>query len=175
MSLPKTSQSSRAKHIFQCWMCRKKFASYQILKAHKLGHNHKWYKCDTCSHDYASNFSLTHHVNVKHKGLKYTRSFTSCDKTFNTKQSFYTHEKMHKYNYLFSCQKCGKGFMKEDHFKVHVNRHNQIRPFQCKNCGKKILQEKQSQKTFNQYSVNTLQKVKLHVQYVVRFLKMLTA
>ena len=85
MSLPETSQSSRAKHIFQCWMCKKKFASYQILKAHKLGHNCKWYKCDTCSHDYASNFSFTQHVNVKHKDLKYTCSFTSCDKTFNTK------------------------------------------------------------------------------------------
>ena len=136
MSLPKTSQSSRAKHIFQCWMCKKKFASYQILKSHKLGHNHKWYKCDTCSHDYASNFSLSQHVNVKHKVLEYSCSFTSCDKTFNTKQSFYSHEKMNKYNYLFSCQKCGKDFMKEDHFKVHVNRHNQIRPFQHEYCGK---------------------------------------
>ena len=91
MSLPKTLESSRAKHIFQCWMCKKKFVSYQILKAHKLGHNRKWFNCDICSHNYASNFSFTQHINVKHKGLKYTCSFTSCDKTFNTKQSFYTH------------------------------------------------------------------------------------
>ena len=121
MSLPKTSQSSRAKHFFQCRISKKKFASYQILKAHKLGHNHKQFHCYICSHVYASNFSITQHINVKHKGLKYTCSFTSCDKTFNTKQSFNTHEKMHKYNYLFSCDKCGKGFMKEDHFTVHVN------------------------------------------------------
>ena len=105
------------------------------------------------THDYAPNFSLTQHVNVKHKGLKYTCSFTSCDKTFNTKQSFYTHEKMHKYNYLFLCQKCSKGFMKEDHFKVHVNRHNQIRPFQCDNWCKKIYRKNEVKR----HLINTCQ------------------
>ena len=78
---------------------QKKFAGYQILKAHKLGHTHKCYNCDICSHDYASNFSLPQHINVKHKGLKYIKK---CSKGF-MKDHFKVHVNQHNQISPFQC------------------------------------------------------------------------
>ena len=76
---------------------------------------------------------------VKHEGKKYTCSFDNCDRTFNIKQGFYVHEKLHKYQYAYTCETCGKGFMKHDHFEVHCNRYNNVKPFTWDRCGRKFF------------------------------------
>lgn len=126
---------------FRCWICKKKFATEDILKSHKSKHEKQKYKCIKCSRVYSTKFTLKQHVRTVHEGKLYECTFDKCKKRFKAYQSLKEHHLIHQNAFKYTCELCGRGFMKSDHFQDHLNRHSKVKPFHCARCTKSFTRK----------------------------------
>lgn len=82
---------------YKCNICRKEFKYLGELKAHKVYHGKKSYKC------------------------------TLCPKTFTNNRSVILHLKRHRKQLDFTCEICGKGFVHKVFLNEHMNKHTGVK------------------------------------------------
>lgn len=98
------------------------------------------YKCtyDKCSKVYTSTSGLRHHIDIKHKGIRYRCD--QCDASFKQKHNMVTHvNATHKGQRPHKCDQCDQAFGHRSALTGHIkNIHRGLRPHQCGECDKKF-------------------------------------
>lgn len=121
---------------FVCKICKKDYASKNILAIHLKRHSiAKPFVCNFCTKSFWQRFHLDVHERT-HTGEK---PFTcnTCGKGFSSHGRLGIHEMLHTGRKPYKCNTCGSSFSALAYLKVHMRMHSDDRPYECKLCDKK--------------------------------------
>ena len=101
-------------------------------------------KCQHCDKSFSYSSGLTHHVRVKHKGVRYQCDY--CIKSFTTAEWKRDHmEKRHgisgentRMRKTHNCPECGKAYVHKDRLQAHREAEHFNKRYQCQFCDKQF-------------------------------------
>ena len=124
-----TSMLCILKKTFECAQCGEKGSGVQKFKNHMRNHStqKKVYKCEVCHFETPHTGNLKRHVKlhaaVKPQKSKSSKTCEPCGKTFDRKDNFDRHGKVHLKESIqtFSCTQCEEMFGRKDNLLKHQN------------------------------------------------------
>ncbi|XP_045132286.1 uncharacterized protein LOC123516745 [Portunus trituberculatus] len=120
---------------YKCNYCTKAFTQYSTWKNHERTHTgEKPYKCCICSANFATNSSLSKHVQYSHYNIR-DYECDICKKKFISKAKVEEHIKVHTGEKPFKCHVCNRAFNKKNNLKNHMYVHSANKKYKCEICG----------------------------------------
>ena len=89
------------------------------------------YKCKYCGKISKTQKDHNSHVKTDHKDCKFI--CFHCDKTFDSENALYNHERFH-YNLPYGCSNCDRRFQFPYQVKAHMKVHTQKNLYKCLHC-----------------------------------------
>ncbi|KAJ0000596.1 hypothetical protein NQD34_012438 [Periophthalmus magnuspinnatus] len=125
--------ADKRKH--QCYVCKKRFGTKQILQRHiRVHRGERPFSCLICKKTFSAKASLDKHVKI-HTGER-PYSCSTCEKTFTQKCNLDAHVRTHTGDKPFSCSTCEKTFAIKGNLEKHERTHTGERPYSCSICNK---------------------------------------
>lgn len=125
---------------YKCETCKQKFKHKHTYERHLKKDSHKILEKKT-DIDYSEIDKKVEEIKKEKRGIKETnKSFKcgSCEKSFITKASLYTHEKFVHSSKIFECKFCDKTFKTKHSCNRHNNSVHSEPKFECKICKQKF-------------------------------------
>lgn len=125
---------------FVCFICSKKFISFESVAEHTKTHATKSYRCKKCSLSFSMHRSFQKHMSshkvedAENKVKSYLCS--TCGKRLKTSYNLKIHQRIHTGLKPLQCDKCGISFAAHATLTKHLRRHTGDKPFLCAQCGK---------------------------------------
>ena len=129
---------------FYCDKCNKMYKSKYVFDRHMAthvdGYKQPMFKCQVCSREFTTKFSLGCHIKSEHLGIKKTYICPTCGKSFSQIRSYRQHANVHAGIRPYVCEVCGKSFTYDKSLKEHRFMHDDVRRFPCTVCNKAFRQ-----------------------------------
>ena len=126
-------KSARAALVPRCTICRRTFATHQVLLRHMEQHtDQEEYTCEACGKVCSGAFSYQKHMRIHQRSNVHRCRI--CYKTFTSLESLKFHALTHTGE--FKCRACRRGFPNMDELESHEATHKR---YECRWCDKYFM------------------------------------
>ena len=137
--------------VYKCGICEANFNAERYFVVHlRLHENPDLYKCNECSKQFSSSFSLTRHQkgycipgpspspSIQNSDVKNEFTCDICEADFQEKLHYIEHLTLHN---IFKCNECSKRLVNKSslqrHQKIHIRK--KTKEFKCDLCGAEYI------------------------------------
>lgn len=136
----KTTETGSTFREYKCTVCDKAFDRPYRLTRHLEIHdpNRPRIPCNYCTKTFTRKDSLESHVKTVHASVHpYTCTHETCGRTFATRSTYLSHQKVHGESKPYHCQECDESFPLLNELKDHLKKnHSENEKFRCSECFK---------------------------------------